>query len=93
LVEATVQIFNKNGISSGTLAIDIKRNSTPDNTGMVSVFSVQPSLNYAAVFDYAKGAGTFNTNQTVVKGQILRLDITSLPVGVGYFRFTLIGEL
>lgn len=93
LVECAIQIFDKNGISAGILSIDVKKNSTPNNVGMATVFTTAPSINFATALDYARDTATFNLNQTVVKGEILRLDIISLPVGIGSFRIILIGEV
>ncbi len=93
LIECAIQIFDLNGISSGILSIDVKKNSTPDNTGMVSVFTTAPSINFATALNYQRDTATFNTNQAIFKGEILRLDITSLPVGLGKFRLLMIGEV
>lgn len=94
VIEGAIQIFDKNGIVSGILSIDVKKNSTPDNTGMTSIFTTAPSINFATANDYDRSTGTLNTStQNVLKGEILRLDITSLPVGLGKFRIILIGEV
>jgi hypothetical protein len=94
VIEGAIQIFDKDGIVSGVLSIDVKKNTTPDNTGMVSVFTTAPSINFATANNYDRSTGTLNpSNQSVLKGEILRLDVTSLPVGLGKFRIILIGEV
>ena len=94
LVECAIQIFNKNGISTGLLSIDVKKNTTPDNTGMTSIFTTAPIINFSTALDYERSTATFNTTtQNVLKGDILRLDITNMPQGLGYFRLILIGEV
>lgn len=78
--QCSVQIFEKNGISSGSLTIDIKYNTTPNDTGMTSIFSSTPSINFATASDYAEVNGTISTTG-VLSGGYLRLDITSVPSG------------
>ena len=55
-----VTLFNKNAIASGTLTVDIKKNSTPDNTGMTSIFSVLPSFDFSIDADYSEKTGTLS---------------------------------
>jgi hypothetical protein len=93
VLTAEVQIFQKGSIASGTLEIDVRRNTTPDNTGMTSIFSVRPSVNFATASDYDS-----STNQiidpvvgAVDEGDILRLDVSSLPTGLGKFRIVITG--
>ena len=94
LVECAIQIFEKGGISTGVLSIDVKRNSTPNDIGMTSVFTSAPSVDFSTASDYHRSTGTFNVSlQNVTKGTILRLDVTSMPVGLGTFRIILIGEV
>lgn len=95
LTECRIGIFEKNGISSGTLEIDIKKNTTFDNTGMVTVFTTRPSINYATASDY-----DFSTNQAfdgtkinIVADDVLRFDLTSIPAGVGKFYIQFYGEV
>lgn len=75
-----LQIFTLNGVSSGNLSIDIKKNTTPDDTGMTSIFSVQPTVDFSTASDYAEDTGTKSTS-SVSSGDWLRLDITSIPSG------------
>lgn len=75
-----IQIFEKNGVSSGVLEVDIKKNTSPDNVGMTSIFSVKPSFDFALVANYATSSGTVLTS-ALSSGNYLRLDITSIPSG------------
>ena len=60
LKKATLQLFGKNDKYTGTMQIDVKKNLTPDDTGMVSVFSPtgKPSIN----FQVADSDVTFNSD-------------------------------
>jgi hypothetical protein len=92
LAECAIQIFARGSVTSGTLTIDIKKNATPNPTGMVSVFTTSPTISMASVSDYHRATGTFNpTNQSITQGQILRFDITSLPNNLTAFRIILKG--
>jgi hypothetical protein len=92
LTECAIQIFARGVVTSGTLTIDIKKNSTPNPTGMTSVFTSAPTMNLASVSDYNRSTGTFNpTYQDVLAGEILRFDITSLPTNLTAFRLILKG--
>lgn len=85
LGDIKLQIFTKNGTTTGNLSIDIKKNTSPDNVGMISIFSAQPTINFATATDYAEATGTKSTS-SVAAGEWLRLDITSIPNG---FRGTI----
>ena len=80
IVITQVQLFEKNGVVSGTLEVDVKKNSTPNNTGMASIFSAKPSFNFATASDYDVSTGVVGTS-TITTGEYLRLDITSVPSG------------
>jgi hypothetical protein len=81
-----MQIFTKNGIASGSLTIDIKKNSTPNPTGMTSIFSVLPTTNYATNADYATNSGTISSG-AVSAGDYLRLDLTAVPSTTLFDKF------
>lgn len=74
------QIYEKNGVVTGSLTVDIKKNSTPNDVGMVSIFSTLPTFNFATAVDYDSSTGTRSTSAIAV-GQYLRLDLTSIPAG------------
>jgi len=90
-----VQIFEKGAIASGILEIDVKKNTTPDNVGMVSILNTKPLINFALVSDYASSLGVLNgALQTVLAGDILRLDVTNLPtIPLGKFRVLVYGVI
>lgn len=78
--QVKLQIWTKNGVASGTLSIDLKKNTTPASVGMVSMFTTQPSINFATAVDYAQDTGVLATT-TFNAGDFIRLDVTSIPVG------------
>jgi hypothetical protein len=96
LTGCEIQIFEK-GSLTGTLEVDVKKNSTPDDTGMSSVFTTKPSLVWASISDYAVSTNqVFDaTKIAITSGTILRFDITSMPGSgvLGKFRIQLYGEV
>lgn len=90
-----LEIFEKGGITSGILSIDVKKGSSLDGTGMTSVLTVQPSIDFSIASDYDVATGTLDTlNQSVLQGDVLRLDVTSLPsTPLGKFRVLVYGTL
>lgn len=75
-----VQIYEKNGIATGILEVDIKKNSSPDDVGMTSIFTTKPVFDFAVVSDYATDTGTRSTS-AIASGEFLRIDLTSIPAG------------
>lgn len=93
ITKAEIQLFNKGSVSSGTLSIDVKKGETADDLVMDSIFTTLPSLDLSTSSDYSSNTGILNSSQTsVTVGQMLRLDITNIPTGLGNFRVVLKGE-
>lgn len=81
----SVQLYEKGAIVSGILEVDIKINTTPNDVGMASIFTVKPSFDFSTAVDYDSSSGTL-ASSSVASGSFLRLDITSIPSG---FRGTI----
>jgi hypothetical protein len=96
ITECYVQIYEK-GSLGGELEIDVKVNSTPNDTGMTSIFTTLPKITYSGASSYDKSSNeVFNPSYTAVTGgHNLRLDVTELPTGgvIGKFRVVLYGEV
>lgn len=96
ITSAYVQIFEK-GSLTGTFEVDIKKSTTDLNsTSFTTIFTTQPSLDYASVIDYAKSTNqVFDpTKVSMVVGNYLRFDITQMPIGgvMSKFLITVYGE-
>lgn len=93
ITEGSIQLFAKSPATTGSLTIDIKKNTTTNPSGFNTIFSTQPTLNLAVAADYSKNAGIINpAAQALAVGNILRVDITGLPSALKKFRVNLIGE-
>lgn len=92
--EGAIQIYEKSPATTGNLVVDIKKNTTTNPSGFNSVFTSPPAINVAVASDYTRATGTLNpTYQTLTKGDILRVEITSIPTGLQKFRLVLFGEI
>ena len=87
-------VFDFSGITSGTLEIDVQVAPSADFTSSVSVFTTKPSLDLstASNYDESSNAVLSASNKVLTEGEWIRIDITSLPVGLGKFGLYLIGE-
>lgn len=94
IIEGAIQIYTKAPSTTGSLTIDVKVNTSTNPTGFNSIFTVLPTLNIATCSDYQRATGTINgTYQNLVVGDILRLDLTSIPANFQSFRVVIIGQL
>jgi hypothetical protein len=93
ITKAQIQIYTKDGISSGLLEFDLKKSSTLGGT-YTSIFTTKPSINYATASTYASNDGVLNAGQSILQDDIIRLDITNVPTGViTKFRVMVYGTL
>jgi hypothetical protein len=85
-------VYTKNGVASGFLEADIKKNTTPAGAGMVSILTTKPIINFASDPDYTLSSGVIAT-AAVANNNFLRLDITSIPTGwAGRFQVLVYGS-
>lgn len=80
ITKAEIQIFTKEGITSGIVEYDLKKSSTLGGT-YATILTTKPAINYASAVDYESNDGVLNAGQAVAQDHILRLDITSVPAG------------
>ena len=91
--KADIQIFDKNGIESGILSVDIKKGSTPSNSSMVSIFNELPSIDFSQAVDYENHSGILDQGEiTLNEGDMLRIDVNSTLNKKVNFRLILTGE-
>lgn len=89
-----VEIFEKGSITSGVLSLDVKKNTTPDDTGMVSITTTEASIDFSTASDYAVDLADLDiTQQDIAVDEVLRVDITSKPASLGRFRVLIYGEV
>ena len=84
--QVVLQIFEKGSITTGSLTLDLKKNTTPDSVGMASVFTTLPTINFATASNYATDSGVLaSPASTLNSGEWVRIDLTSIPTGLGKF--------
>jgi len=94
ITDAKVIVSDFTGITSGTLEIDVQKASSRDFSSSVSVFTTKPSLDLstASNFDESNNMVLSGVNKALIEGDWIRIDISSLPTGLGYLGVYLIGE-
>lgn len=95
LIEAKLAAYEIGG-RTGILEIDIKKTASLDPTGAVSVFTTKPSINYSTASDYDESSNAVISpiNGSILEGEYLRLDLTSMPSPlVGKFYLAVYGEV
>jgi hypothetical protein len=90
-----IEIFQKGFVLTGTLSIDIKKGTSLDGATMTSVLTTQPSIDFSTANDYDIASGVLDgSNQLVSQGDVIRLDVTSLPLTpLGSFRVLVYGNI
>lgn len=93
ITEFAIQIFAKGAVTTGALQVDLKKNNSTNPTGFNSVFSAPATVNFATDLDFARKNAVINAaQQSLVAGDILRLDILNLQSGIDKFKIFGIGE-
>jgi hypothetical protein len=94
VTDCKVGIFDKGTVTSGTLSIDVQKATSPDFSASVSIFTTQPSLDLstASSYDESANAALSVSNKVLAEGDYIRIDISSLPTGLGKLIVYLIGE-
>ena len=88
-----IQFFDKSPATTGLLTVDVKKNTSTNPAGFASIMTSPASLNAATDANYTRKTGTINTGvQFLPVGTIVRIDVTSLPVGLQNFRVVLTGS-
>ena len=94
LISAIITIFEV-GSLTGDLEIDLQKSTDYDSANFATVFSTKPKVALGSASDYdtsaAHTAAVFSTT-SVSLNNILRLDVTALPTGMGKFNIFIFGE-
>ena len=87
-----LQIYEKGSITTGSLTMDLKKNTTPDSVGMASIFTTLPTINFTTATNYQTNSGTLNTGAVALgAGDWVRLDFTSIPAGLSKWAIIVYG--
>jgi hypothetical protein len=94
VTDCKVVIFDKGGISSGVLQLDVQKATSADFSASVSIFTTKPSLDLSTAANYAESGNMVlsSSNKVLSEGDYIRIDVSSLPTGLGKFQVYLIGE-
>jgi hypothetical protein len=77
-----VQLFSKQGVTSGTLSFDLEKSVDTNNANFNSILTADISFNFASDADYSVKTASIDPGlNDVLTGDILRLTITGVPSG------------
>jgi hypothetical protein len=88
----SLMVWDKLGVTTGSLSIDIKKNTSPDSVGMTSIFTSVPTIDFSVDPNYTKKSGTLLSG-SFTSSDVLRLDVLSVPAGwSGRFSLTVFAQ-
>lgn len=80
--ELTVQLFSKQGVSSGELVLDLEKSSDTNDANFSSILTTALSFDFAVDADYSLKSALIDPGlNDIISGQILRIKVTGLPIG------------
>jgi hypothetical protein len=84
LSEVRAQIFDKGSIAFGALSLDVQKSTDTNDANFNSVLSSDLSFNFASDPSYTSKVATINSSvSNFSTGNVLRVEITSLPSNFG----------
>lgn len=77
-----VQLFSKDGISSGSFTVDLQKGTSTDNSTFNTVLTSAVTFNFAIDVSYSvKSASLDPSSSILLAGDVLRLNLSSYPAG------------
>jgi hypothetical protein len=82
ITDFRVQLFSKDGISSGFLSFDLQKSINTNDVNFSTILSSNLSINFASASDYSEFTATLDGLKTTIAiGSVLRIKVTELPTG------------
>jgi len=80
--EFSVQLFTKQGITSGNLVLDIQKSSDTNDANFSTILTTPLSFNFASAADYSSLPASIDSGANdITANQVLRIKITNVPNG------------
>lgn len=77
-----VQLFTKQGISSGNLVIDLQKSTDTNDANFSTILQSSVSFDFGSDPDYHQEVALIDSNEnTVLTDSVLRIKITNVPSG------------
>lgn len=84
-----VQLFTKQGITSGNLVFDLQKSSNTNDANFSTILTTSLSINFASASDYSVTTASIDpTKNDVLTGQVLRIKITNIPTNTFGYNFS-----
>jgi hypothetical protein len=94
LTSCKIMVYDVSG-ASGVLELDIKKLTVPPSHSYTSVFTTKPSVNFPVSSNYTESTNAIFDNglKDIVEGDILKVDLTSIPSTLVKCHIFLVGEI
>lgn len=80
--EFSVQLFTKQGVTSGNLVLDIQKAINTNDANFSTILTTPLSFNFASDADYSSKSATIDSGaNNITSNQVLRIKITNVPTG------------
>ena len=82
ITDFRVQLFTKQGITTGTLQFDLQKATNTNDTNFATILTANLSVNFATATDYTEYTASLDgTKTTIAAGSVLRIKVMSIPTG------------
>jgi len=80
--EFSVQLFSKQGITSGDLVLDLQKASDTNDANFSSILTTPLSFDFASAADYSSLPASIDSGANdITTNQVLRIKVTNVPAG------------
>jgi hypothetical protein len=80
--EFSVQLFSKQGITSGDLVLDLQKASNTNDANFSTILTAPLSFNFSSAADYSSLPASIDSGaNNITTSQVLRVKITNVPAG------------
>lgn len=78
--EFSVQLFSKQGITSGNLVLDLQKASNTNDANFSTILTTPLSFNFSSAADYSSLSASIDSGaNNITANQVLRIKITNVP--------------
>lgn len=77
-----VQLFDKQGVSSGSLTLDLQKSIDTDNANFASILTSALTFDFALAAAYGEATGALDPAlNDILTGEVIRVKVTNIPTG------------
>jgi hypothetical protein len=77
-----VQLFTKQGLTSGNLVIDIEKSNDTNDSNFTSILTSDLTIDFSSADNYSTHVASLNSSENdILADQVLRIKVVGCPVG------------